>query len=303
MSNMSKFYHKIRRTQTMVGIFTMVILVALVGGYAWLRDSINLRTQKELKVHFTDVNGLEIGDKVVFRGMEIGRIKKVKVVDQRVIIGSRVDAGLMIPRDSHFSVREGSLMGGKYLAIDAGVSHTPIDFSIIHEGYVTPGIMAVMAKTVGSIDEVHAILKQLRRPGGILDGTKSVIATADGVLSNIDLTRKELETDIKAMIRQIDQLTSTVNTVIMSNYEDVTRTFSSAPELIGNINATLDSLQTLAGRLNITAQNLQDERNTAGKLLTDDKLYNELNLTLDNLNTLITDIRTNPKKYVRFSLF
>ncbi|MBM4404309.1 MAG: MCE family protein [Candidatus Cloacimonetes bacterium] len=300
---MSKFYHKIHRTQTIVGIFTLVILIALIVSYAWLRNRFNLKTQRELKVHFEDINGLEIGDKVVFRGMEVGRIKQVQAVEDGVIISSRIDAHLLVPDDSRFSIRESSLMGGKHFAIEAGRSGKPMDFNRIHPGDVSPGIMTLLAKAAVSIDEMYTILVQLRQPGGLIDGSETLVASADGLISNFDQSRRSLEREITSMVRQIDHLSKAMNTLVTSNQQDIGRITATAPAMMGNINATLDSLQNLAGRLNNAALKLQDDRNTAGKLLTDDKLYNDLSTALDNLNALIEDVKTNPKKYVRFSLF
>ena len=42
---------------------------------------------------------------------------------------------------------------------------------------------------------------------------------------------------------------------------------------------------------------------SAGKLMTDDSLYTNLNNTLYSLDQLLQDMQENPKKYVHFSLF
>jgi phospholipid/cholesterol/gamma-HCH transport system substrate-binding protein len=42
---------------------------------------------------------------------------------------------------------------------------------------------------------------------------------------------------------------------------------------------------------------------TAGKLMTDDSLYVNLNSSLHSLDLLLQDMKDNPKKYVHFSLF
>jgi phospholipid/cholesterol/gamma-HCH transport system substrate-binding protein len=42
---------------------------------------------------------------------------------------------------------------------------------------------------------------------------------------------------------------------------------------------------------------------TAGKLLSDKEAYAKLNAMIDNVNALVKDIKENPKRYVKFSLF
>ena len=39
------------------------------------------------------------------------------------------------------------------------------------------------------------------------------------------------------------------------------------------------------------------------KLINEDEVYNNLNSSIESLNSLISDIKANPKKYVHFSVF
>lgn len=66
--------------------------------------------------------------------------------------------------------------------------------------------------------------------------------------------------------------------------------------LIGRADRSLTSLEDVAARL-------QRGEGTAGKLLSDRELYDKLNLMVDDLDLLVKDIRENPKRYVKFSLF
>jgi phospholipid/cholesterol/gamma-HCH transport system substrate-binding protein len=48
---------------------------------------------------------------------------------------------------------------------------------------------------------------------------------------------------------------------------------------------------------------IQSDNNTLGKLITTDSLHNELTRSTEQLRLLLEDVRLNPKKYVRFSVF
>ena len=66
--------------------------------------------------------------------------------------------------------------------------------------------------------------------------------------------------------------------------------------LFGSLDTTLVNLQ------NITAALIEGE-GTAGKLLNDTTLYHNLNRTTEAATALLENLRTNPKRYVHFSLF
>jgi phospholipid/cholesterol/gamma-HCH transport system substrate-binding protein len=49
--------------------------------------------------------------------------------------------------------------------------------------------------------------------------------------------------------------------------------------------------------------NLNNGQGSAGQLLTNDSLYNNLNESLQSLNLFLQDLKANPKRYVHFSVF
>ncbi|MFO7638913.1 MAG: MlaD family protein [bacterium] len=82
---------------------------------------------------------------------------------------------------------------------------------------------------------------------------------------------------------------------------------------LGRLNASLDGLNrgfsgataeisAVAGRLDSLSR-LFDESSTAGRLLSSDELYRELLETNEALNALLLDVRQQPRRYFKFSLF
>ena len=60
--------------------------------------------------------------------------------------------------------------------------------------------------------------------------------------------------------------------------------------------------QTLANVQEVTAK-LNGKDGTLGLLMNDDKLYHRLNNTVGSADSLLTDLKAHPKRYVHFSLF
>ncbi|MGB8490205.1 MAG: MCE family protein, partial [Bacteroidales bacterium] len=65
----------------------------------------------------------------------------------------------------------------------------------------------------------------------------------------------------------------------------------------------INSLRTSLEKTATLMTNLNSGKGSAGKLLTNDSLYLNLTNSLENLNLLLQDVKTNPKRYVHFSLF
>lgn len=66
--------------------------------------------------------------------------------------------------------------------------------------------------------------------------------------------------------------------------------------LYGNVNSVSEKVDRLLGRI-------EKGEGLAGKLVQDDELVHELKSTLNEMNTLIKDIKENPRKYFKFSIF
>ena len=85
---------------------------------------------------------------------------------------------------------------------------------------------------------------------------------------------------------------------IINNFSTISDSLAKAeiPRTFNNINSTINDLANIANKIN-------KGEGTLGLLVNDDKLYNELQKSAADLNKLLEDIKQNPKKYVRFSLF
>ena len=82
------------------------------------------------------------------------------------------------------------------------------------------------------------------------------------------------------------------------NLANLTDSLSRAP-----LAKTIKNFEITSGELKELVRQLQNGHGTAGKLLKDDALYNELVNSSTALEALLTDLKSHPKKYVHFSIF
>jgi phospholipid/cholesterol/gamma-HCH transport system substrate-binding protein len=122
--------------------------------------------------------------------------------------------------------------------------------------------------------------------------------------SNIDTLVNEESNRLSSILANFDSLTKSFNenreglTNIINNFESISDSLSKADILaiFQKADSSITSLNTILLKIN-------EGQGTAGMLMNNDSLYRELDKSAEELNKLLKDIRENPKRYVKFSLF
>jgi phospholipid/cholesterol/gamma-HCH transport system substrate-binding protein len=115
------------------------------------------------------------------------------------------------------------------------------------------------------------------------------------VSENRAVLRRTLE-DFNAASRTVKGLTADRDAELRRAMDH----FGSAAEKMDRLTGRLDSLRAV---VQSTASRVENGEGTLGKLVRDDQLYTELSSTAQSLRALIEDIKKNPKKYLKVSIF
>ncbi|HQO17697.1 MAG TPA: MlaD family protein [Candidatus Cloacimonas sp.] len=300
---MKKFYPNLRSVQIKTGIWTLIICIILVLGYLWLTSRLAVSSQYELQIAFPDVMGLEIGDKVMYRGMEVGRIKSIAASQDRVIVTVSIKSEILLKEGTKFQVADSSLMGGKALNIIPGTGMAPLNRKLLQKGVSPEGMMALMSKASAGLDDLKATLQIINSPQGIMQSSQKLLQNADNTVTEIGSAAIEAKQELVITLNKIEGLTSSLQEVVTENKEPLKNTIAGSNSALDNLSGTLDSLRILANNLNRSAKTLTESESTAGLLLNDKQLYEKINAATDNLNALLKDIQENPQKYIKFSVF
>ena len=171
-------------------------------------------------------------------------------------------------------------------------------------GVIPGGINSGALGKVGAM--VPSIEKMLPKLDSIMLNLNKILSSPaiHGTLNNIETLTSDLQVSAKHL-----------NTLMAELNKDV-------PEVVRKANKVLDNTSTLTGNLaaidvagtmaqvNQTLANVQsitDQLNSStgslGLLMRDPSLYNNLNATLINADSLLVNVRQHPKRYVHFSLF
>jgi phospholipid/cholesterol/gamma-HCH transport system substrate-binding protein len=124
------------------------------------------------------------------------------------------------------------------------------------------------------------------------DYLKGVIKPGLTELVNQILPQVQLQ--IEAVMKNAEIVLQNINTL----FDDETK-----KELKYSIKSITTNLNSLVNNLNSITTSLKNSEGTAGKLINDKSIYDNLENATNQLNRLIEDIKLNPSRYINFSVF
>ena len=292
-----------------IGLVGVLSIIVLFVGINYLKGLNVLDSSRNFYAIYDDIGGLKSGSSVFFNGYQVGMVSKVNLlndVDQRLIVSINIDKDLEIPLNSVFKIVNQDLMGSKSVNLILGNDNVLAqsgDTLIAGVGgsfqdEVSAQILPLKVKTeelIGSIDSVMIIItavlnkdarKNLTNSLHSLDQTFSLMSeTMIKVDQIVDQNDERISSIVKNLESSNNQITN-----ILKNFSDISDDIAKS------------NIQELLISLSETTKKINESNGSLGMLINDKDLYLNLEKSTKELELLIKDIKTNPKRYVGFSV-
>ena len=295
-----------RRTEIEVGLTILVAVVVLLWGVTWLKEFQFQRSVRVWQVLFPETSGLTGSDDVMVNGIKKGTVHGMRLSGDGVLVDLALSSDVTLTRDSKVTIRNMGLMGEKVIGVELRTTGGAWTVKDTIPGAFEKGIPEVMgdvAVTIESVTQLSARLASLVEATdkhGDLTGTmKNMRLSSEELRATIHETRGTLKTTL-ANMAAVSKTTKALTTDREAQLGKAIDDFSSASEKLDRLAGRLDSLRAV---LHEVANKVNHGDGTLGKMVNDKKLYESTSATMDSLRALITDIKKNPKKYVKIGLF
>jgi len=308
--------------ETKIGSLTAIAITLLVLGFNFLKGKTFFGKSHTLYAKYTNVQGLANSNPVMINGLQVGTVYSITTDKnmKQILVNMNLTKDVNIPKNS-IAVINTDLLGLKSINIRLGdaTEYIPKNDTIATEpttgifdeilNKVDPVFIQVK-KAVTSIDSILFSVNRILDPaaknniGATLEHLNKTTANLINASASLEIL---LNTQTGALAKTLNNLNSFSGNLAANNDKitnlvgnlDKTATNLSALDLektLTTLNATIVDLKSTIGKLN-------SNTGTAGLLLNDPKLYNNLTATANKLNLLIDDLKTNPKRYVNVSVF
>ncbi len=290
------------RDEVLVGLIVTAAIVVTVLGSLWLARG-GLSKGYPLYAKFPWGAGLKQGQPVLLVGVNVGYVDEVELHQDGILVTTlRIQKQYNVPLTSKAAVVPNGIFGDMAVAVTPSRpdprSFKPGD--TIPIGPSTPGIADLTTKADSITRSVNAMTSALEREmvagGGIRD-LRNTIAATNRMVNEFAAVASEQSRQLTATMTSLRRATGAIDPAKVDSTITNFRTASS------NMAAMSADLKATSSKLDAILAKVDSGPGSAAKLLNDPGVYNDVRGLLQRMDSLLADIKKNPKRYINVKIF
>ncbi|MCH5302325.1 MAG: MCE family protein [Prevotella sp.] len=286
-----------------------IALVAIVGivvmffGMQFLKGLTLFSSANSYYVTFSDVSGLSVSAPVYANGYKVGVVEGINYNYQqpdRIVAVVGLDRKLRVPAGTTAEIGS-DLLGNVKLELRLGdVSAAAMAVGDTISGGMQEGMMDKVGGMVPQIEQLLPKLDSIMASLNVLLADPAIansLHNVEQISADLTTTTRQLNTLMTGLNKNVPQLMAKADG-LLDNTNTLTKNLSEVDvaATMSKVNTTLDNVERLTARLN-------SKEGTLGLLMTDPGVYQHLNATMRDADSLLIDLKQHPKRYVHFSIF
>lgn len=292
-----------RRDEVSVGILIAVAIAIIAVGALWLARG-GLSTGYPLYTRFAWGQNLKQGQPVLLAGVNIGYVDDVQLRrDGFLDVTFRVNDKQTVPKNSVATVKPVGIFGDVAVALTPTLPASPQSFQpgdTVPVGEPAADIGQIMNRvdSIGRNVErmTRALDEQLVQAGGLKDLRKTIAAT-NALSTQLASVAAEQNRNLTVTFAAFRRAASAVDSARIDS------TLRSFDQTSRNFSKLASSLDSTTHQLNVTIAKLNGGEGSAGRLLTDTLLYRDVRNLVGSIDSLMTDFKKHPRKYINLTIF
>jgi len=290
------------RDEVLVGLVVTVAIVVTVLGSLWLARG-GLSKGYPLYAKFPWGAGLKQGQPVLLVGVNVGYVDQVELHQDGILVTTlRIQKDYKVPVTSKAAVVPNGIFGDQAIALTPS-KPDPRAFKpgdTVPIGPSTPGISELTSKADSVMRSVNAVTSALEHEmvasGGIRD-LRNTIGATNRLVNDFASIAAEQSRQLSATMTSLRRATSAIDPVKVDSTITNLRTASA------NMAAMSADLKATSGKLDAILAKVDSGPGSAAMLINDPGAYNDVRGLLQRMDSLLADIKKNPKRYINVRIF
>ena len=307
-----------------VGIVTTLAIGCFIYGFNFLKGRNLFSSQRTFYAVYSNIDGLVEANPLMINGFKVGAVGKIVLANDtsgKVIVALLLDDDVKVPKNSIAKVVSSDLLGSKAVQLILGkgiiyaengdtlVSAQEDDLKTSVNKTIAP-LQQKAVSLISSIDSVMVVVQQVFNESARQNLAKS-FESIKLAITSLETTSYRLDTMVQSEKSKISSILSKVNTLAttLANNSDklgnIINNFSNISDSLAksNLTSAINNADVALGQASAIMTKINKGEGTMGMLVNNDSLYRKLDKSSEDLDKLLKDLRINPERYVRISVF
>ncbi len=310
--------------ESKIGLIFVVAAFLLFWGYNFLKGKDVFIKERLFYAQYYDVSGLGKSDPIFINGLRAGQVRTLyfePTNSGRIIVELQISHDFPLPDNSIAKIISTDLMGTKAISLSIGNSTNLLVDGDTMLTMIESTLQEQMEQTIAplknkaenlltSVEEIINNL-QLILSSETSENIKSSLIHLEHSLLNVESVTGSLDSlvlneksTIERILNNAESITSNLQnnnehlSAILTNFHQISDSLAAA-----DIATTLNNANKAMADFSSILNKIDNGEGSIGMLMNNDTLYLELEKSARDLNLLMEDIKVNPGRYVKFSLF
>lgn len=284
-----------------VGLVVILALIILVFGVFFLNEKDPRETFDTYYLRFSQVSTLVLDDPVKVNGVRLGKVEAIELSGHRVVVTIRLRTDVKIPKDSEIRVQNIGIMGERQIGMILGDSVSYFTPGDTITGQFDAGIAEAIGLAGEVCDSTKVLLESVKQAlnqtivnPDFLNRFKTLLVKAEKLEDRLMLMLNTTDPELKKSLEGLNQVSAKVNELIDGVKSPIDNMFASTDKVMGNANNLIGELEGVTKHLDELISKVQtkleSKDNTAGILLNDRALHDDIVKTVQSADSLFRTI-------------
>ena len=301
------------------GLIAILAIVGFIILFQFMKGKSLFTTDNIFYAKFDNVEGLAASNPVSINGLKVGQVDQIIPITEpdgkiHFVVKVTIDDNFEFSKKSTLEIFEPGLMSGKEMRVNLAYGSPMAKDGDTLKGAFTLSMMNNISSQVGPVkDQLEVVLKRVDslmvNANAMTDAQnqqaiRALLSSLNRTVASFESTSQQTNALLANNDPRIQKMLDNANLATVSARTTIDKYGRVADEVdVQKLNNTIDKLSLTADKLNGIISGIQNGEGSLGKLAKDEQLYQNLNESSANLNSLILDLKANPKRYLNFSVF
>ena len=288
-----------------IGFCVVVALFALFLGINFLKGINIFKAANYYYATYTNAAGLQVSAPVMLNGYKVGQVREINYEYDNlghVKAELSVDRALKLPKGT-MAVIEQDLLGTATVVLHPTAATTFEEVGATLKSETASGMMeAVQQKLMPNLEGLFVQVDSLVRSLNVLASNPALTTSVnrlDAITLHIERTLKTINASMKSLppvMNNVNDISDNLK-VMSGALAELSSDLKELP-----IDTTMQNVAALSANLKTLSESLNRTDSSLGLITHDRALYDNLNNCAASLDSLLIDVKRNPKRYISIKL-